>query len=473
MSQGRNSSHPMSRRQFLKTAGIVGGASLLAACAPKAAPTTAVEATKAPEEAAAPPSAEKVKISWWNQFSTPNCVEWFPKIVKDFEAENPNVQVEFEITGGPPGGGDYFEVLLARIAAGNPPDTCTLWEPPTGLGARGALLSIDNYMSTAKYGTPDKYYEGVLKSCKFKSKTYGLPASAAVGCLFINTKIFEDKGLSIKRADFPKDWQGYRELSKQIATWDGDQLKQGGGMPWTSGWLQSSWAQLNGGTIFDADGLEYKIDSPQNTEWLQFWLDWLNEQYKGDIELVNTFGTWDDVYPDSNFSKDLLGVANSGAWACTDAGIPSKWEVVPFPVGPSGKKKVSPYWPNWWAMPKGGANPEQAFLFSEFMTTKGWVTWYVNATIDTPAWVDAPKDALNKAMVKMLGEARTKETQDFFNAELQSVSDMWTSPIETFANDNLTQAIDSVMHKVATPAEALASAQKVVQAKLEETLKTG
>jgi multiple sugar transport system substrate-binding protein len=483
MGQPQPTKRTVSRRDFLRLAGITSGASLLAACAPQATPAPqAVEPTKAsepakveekPTEKPAAPSAEQVKVSWWNQFSTPTCKEWFPKIVTDFETENPTIKVEFEITGGPPGGGDYNEVLLARIAAGNPPDTCTLWDPPTGMGSRGALATIDNFMNTAKYASPSKFYAGVLKSCQFKGKTYGLPASAGVGCLFMNTKILQDKGISTKRADFPKDWQGYRELSKTLTTWEGDKLTVAGGVPWTSGWLQSTWAQLNGGTIFDSDKLQYSVSSKENEEWLTFWLDWLNDQYKGDIELLNTFGAWDDVYPDSNFQKGLLGVSNSGAWACTDAQIPFDWEVVPFPTGPSGKKPLASYWPNWWAMPKGSTHPEQAFLFSEYMTTKGWVTWYVNATMDTPAWIDFPQDSVNKALAKLTGDARAKELQAFFSEELKSVSDMWTSPVEAFANDNLTQAIDAVMHKKSTPAEALANAQKVIQGKLDETLKNG
>jgi ABC-type glycerol-3-phosphate transport system substrate-binding protein len=99
------------------------------------------------------PPAEKVKISWCNQFSTPLCQELFPRIVGDFMTLNPNIEVEFEITGGPPGGGDYTEVLLARIAAGNPPDSITLWSPPSQFGAQGALMAIDSYIASAKVAT--------------------------------------------------------------------------------------------------------------------------------------------------------------------------------------------------------------------------------------------------------------------------------------------------------------------------------
>jgi ABC-type glycerol-3-phosphate transport system substrate-binding protein len=448
------------------------------ACTPKAVPTTeaptekpAEKPVEKPTEKPVEPSAEQVTISWWNQFSTPTCQEWFPKIVKAFEDENPKIKVEFEITGGPPGGGDYLEILLARIAAGNPPDTVTLWDPPTGYGARGAMASIDDLMATAKTAKSSAFYPGVMKSCQFKGKTYGLPASAGAGCMFINKKIFEEQGVSSKREDFPKTWSGYRELSKKFVKWDGDSLLKAGGMPWTSGWLYSTYAQLNGGQIFDEKTMQYKVDSPQNVEWLTFWNDWLGEQYMGDLEKVATAGNWDDVYPESQFSLGNLAVSNTGAWACTDAKYDFDFEVVPFAVGPSSTKAMTAYWPNWFAMPKGGPHPAEGFLFIEHMTTDGWGTWYAEATMDTPAWVDFPKDTLNKALVALVGDVRARDIQDFFNNQLNSVSDMWTSPVESFSNDTLSQTVDAVLRKKSTPAEALANAQKIIQAKLDETLK--
>jgi len=480
MGQPKSSKHTFSRRDFLRLAGITGGAALLAACAPQAAPapaepTQASEPAKAeekPTEQPAAPSAEQITISWWNQFSTDTCKEWFPKIIKLFEDDNPNIKVEFEITGGPPGGGDFAELLLARIAAGNPPDTCTLWDPPSGYGARGAMDAIDNYLVKAETAKADAFFPGVLASCQFKGKTYGLPASAGAGCMFINKKIFDELGVSAKREDFPKTWGDYRELSAKFVSWDGDVLIRGGGMPWTSPWLFSTWSQLNGGQIFDSKTVQYKIDSPQNEEWLQVWVDWLDQQYKGDLEKVSTSGVWDDIYGEAQFTKGNMAVTNSGAWACTDAVFEFDWEVVPFPTGPSGAKQMTSFWPNWFAMPKGGPHPDEAFLFVEHMTTDGWAVWYTEAIMDTPAWTGYPKDSVNKKLVEVVGQEQAIDIQNFYAEQLKSVSDMWTSPVEAFANDSMSQAIDAVLRKQATPAEALANAQKACQAKLEETMKT-
>src|SRR5206468_942648 len=71
----------------------------------------------------------------------------------------------------------HHEVLLARIAAGNPPDATVLWTSPTALAARGSLLPFDALMQKARYGQAENWPPAVLASCWFAGKTYGQPPS--------------------------------------------------------------------------------------------------------------------------------------------------------------------------------------------------------------------------------------------------------------------------------------------------------
>src|SRR4051812_8043084 len=137
---------PVSRRDFLRMAGTASGAALLAACggAPSqagtvaqsaaapaaaapptavppttapaitaAAPTTAAAATAAPTEVPASTQApasdhQAVTIEWWCPFSSSDGNDKaMPRVTKAFQELYPWITVKYELTGGPPGGGDY------------------------------------------------------------------------------------------------------------------------------------------------------------------------------------------------------------------------------------------------------------------------------------------------------------------------------------------------------------------------------
>lgn len=468
----------INRREFLRLAGLAGSAALLASCVPIATPAPAQQEATAGEQGEAPaeatseaaPEAETVTISWWNQFSTATTQEVFPQVVKEFEELYSGVTVDFEISGGPPGGGDYIEVLLTRIAAGTPPDTITLWSPPSQFGARGSLMAIDEYIASAKWAKADAFFSGPLKSCQWQGKTYGLPASAGAGCIFINTAKFEEKGISTKREDFPTTWSDLQALSAQFLVEEGGEIQELGFVPWTDSWLKPVWSGLNGGQIFDAEAGQYVIDSEENIEWLEFWVKYLDEQLGGDIEKLNIAGSWGDVYPDSAFQLGQAAMAMNGSWGCTDAEIPFGWEVVKFPVGPSGSVSLTGFWPNWWALPNGSPHPDEAFLFAEYLCTQGWVTWY-KAVMDTPAWKDFPADVLTQKLVDDVGLERAQEIHNFFAEYLENAADMWNSPIEDFASSTLDAAIDEILHKTKSPAQALAESQQLIQTALEEELR--
>lgn len=469
MNESKKHSSSINRRDFLRGVALVGGATLVAACAPKAQTAEpGVEATEAPVA----PSGEQVTVAWWNQFSTPMCQELFPRIVSDFEALNPNIKVEFELTGGPPGGGDYIEVLMARIAAGNPPESITLWSPPSQFGARGALLGLDDLMASAEKARPGEFYDSPIKSCMWKGKTYGLPASAGDGCIMINKAMFEEAGISTKREDFPTTWDGVKELAQKLTKTENGEITVAGYVPWTQAWLKDVWSELNGGQIFDAENLQYTFNTDSNIELFNYWLSYLDDLYGGDYEAFNLLATWGDVYPGGAFSLGKAAFDMTGTWGCTDGEVPFEWEVMKFPVGPNGTKSVTGFWPNWWAMPKGVANPNEAFRFTEYMCTDGWVTWYVEGTMDIPAWKGCPPDAYTKLIETQYGTERAKDLHKFFTEYLPDSAEMWTSPIEDFATDTYNQALDEVLHKATSPAEALAKAQDICQAKLKETLES-
>lgn len=454
----------ISRRHFLRLTGMAAGITVLAACAPSA-PSG---------ETGAPTAADgQVSISWWNGFSTPTVQEIAPQIVGDFERMHPNIKVDYEISGGPPGGGNLTEVMLSRIAAGNPPDTITLWDAPSQYGALGALTAIDDLMAQATDATPDAFYENVLNTCKWQGQTYGLPASAAAAGMFFNTDLFAEKGIVMTRDTFPTTWDELRALSDEFTVIENGEVKQAGFMPpWNAAWLYPVWSVLNGSLIFDAANSVYTVNSPENIAWIEYWANWLDGAYGGNFEQINIAGNWGTAYPNENsaFYNQLSSMFADGGWIMTDIDFQFQWEVAKLPYGPTGTKTASGYWPNWFALPKGGVHPNESFLFIEYFCTKGWETWY-KAIPDTPAWKGASRDVVTQALIDKVGEERALNLHRFFLDYLEDAAPMWDSPINAFASDTLQTAITSVLGKAKSAQAAMDEAQALIQAKLEETLR--
>src|SRR5688572_7513701 len=103
----RATPYHLGRRQFLQLAGLTGSAAVLAACAPAGATATANPTAGGEGQATA--AANPVTISWWNQYNTDIVRATVPDVIAGFNAEYPHITVDYELSGGPPGGGDYIE----------------------------------------------------------------------------------------------------------------------------------------------------------------------------------------------------------------------------------------------------------------------------------------------------------------------------------------------------------------------------
>ncbi len=480
----------INRRDFLRLASVGGGAVLLAACGSTPAtpvteaPTTAAGESAAPTTAAAEVTAapaasgEKVSLSFWTPGGSPQFCEGFDTIAKNYEGLNPNIDVGDTQCGV--GEQNFNEVLLARIAAGDAPDSTILWTSPAALGSRGSLEPLDELMASSQNSQKENWPEGVLASCLFGGKTYGLPIAAGTYAMVYNQEMFEAKGISTKREDFPKTWDELRKLSKEFTRWNGDNLETAGFIPFADPYQIPIWSALNGSQIYDGANNKYTIDSEQNIAMMEWVVDWLNEEYQGDITKVNNSGPW-SASPDSTgqppaWQSGRLAMMSEGFWTVGDMYqidlTFTNWDAAPFPVGPSGTKTVSGYWPNWLVIPKGTSHVQDAFNYLDYMVVDGMTVWFNNVP-DMPTNSKVSTDLVPKRAVEKRGEEFAKNITEFYRGQLAIATPMWNSPVQDFGIDQLTRAMEQIINKVAAPKDALAEAQKASQAELEKVLKGG
>ena len=160
------------------------------------------EPTPAPQAVAptAVPTAvkpvEPVTITWFNQFGGDIVNEVMPKMVADFEAQNPDVKVKYELSGGPPGGGDYTEVLMARVSPLVTRPTVAHCGPRRcSSQSRARSLAVDEFMQNAEYAKPGAFRRDRLLPMGWQDLRVDL-LGPRDGAVFINKKKFEEKGIS-------------------------------------------------------------------------------------------------------------------------------------------------------------------------------------------------------------------------------------------------------------------------------------
>lgn len=484
MKYNPNVPRKLNRRDFLRLAGLTGGASILASCASGESPAVEEPGT-APEEAAEEeaPAQEQVALTFWTPGGSDQYCAGFTTIAENYMAENPDIIMNE--TQCNPTGENYTEVLLANIAAGNPPDATIVWSSPVTYAVRSALEPLDDAMAASKNSGVENWPPGVLASCQWQGVTYGLPAAAAPYAMYYNVDLFEEKGISSDPADFPKTWDEMRRLSKEFTTWDGDLLTTAGFIPWGGpadfyGMAVEFviWSNTNGGGTFDAANLKYTINSEQNIEMMRYAVEWWEEEYKGDLIKVSTSANW-NAYADGEgrppaFQEGIYAMHNNGYWIATDMYAAEmkieRWNVAPYPVGPSGTKTASGYWPNWLVIPKGVPHKQESFDYLDYMVVDGMRVWF-GIVPDLPANKKFPVDFVPPNLIDKVGETFATEVNTFFHNQLNEYAvAMWNSPVEDFYLDQLSVALEQIISKTATPEEALGAVQTACQDELDKLL---
>jgi ABC-type glycerol-3-phosphate transport system substrate-binding protein len=373
---------------------------------------------------------------------------------------------------------EYAQVLLGAIAGGNAPDLSIVWDSPIALGARGAFTPLDDMLPGTKIAA-ETWPAGLLSSCQYGGKTFGLPVTAGLYGMFYNQELFEAKGMPSDRASLPKTWDEMRAMSKEFTVWNGDRLEVAGFMPPRINVIAILYSGLNGARIYDAASERYTIDDERNIEMFNFFIDWLDEEYRGDINLIDRSGNFNDGYPDTTtglgpaFREGRMAGIVSGSWLMGDIYADptptfTRWDVADLPAGPSGSGPRSGFWPNWMVIPAGAKNVETAFRYLEFISTEGVVDWY-RVVPDIPTNANA-EQVLPTVVVDNRGEEFAADITAFWAEQAKIVTPMWDSPVEAFGQDQLARAMEKIYTRAASPKDALTEAQLASQAELERFL---
>jgi len=219
---------------------------------------TPAEDTPTDENAGAAPDPESVsgELTFWDTSDATNEAPVFKELVSRFEAEYPDVSIDFQSV---PFADAQNKFKTAAEAGSGAPDILraeVAWVPE--FASLGYLFALD--------GTPlledaDDYLETPMSSTQFDGQTYGVPQVTDSLALLYNKRLLEQAGIDSP----PSTWAEVAEASQAIqAQTDAEGIYLN-----PAGYFLLPFMYGEGGDLVDAESEAIVVDSPENAAGLQ------------------------------------------------------------------------------------------------------------------------------------------------------------------------------------------------------------
>jgi multiple sugar transport system substrate-binding protein len=238
-------------------------------------------------------SAAPVQITYM-EWGDPAELDVWKAIVADFEAANPNIKVNVEVSDWD----SYWTKLKTLLAAKTPPDVFAM-DAPLYLDYQGrdSLLNLQPYIDKNP-GMLDGLFPNTLTAYQSPDGYFGLPRDFQTIVVFYNKDMFDKAGVAYPKPDWTyDDLRATAKLLTKDTNGDG-KIDQFGYVidPWDfePGMSEIIWAY--GGDLVSADHTKTMLGDPNARKAFQFLHDMMfidksipdpntSTQYGGDLFL--------------------------------------------------------------------------------------------------------------------------------------------------------------------------------------------
>ncbi|MCL6430273.1 MAG: sugar ABC transporter substrate-binding protein [Anaerolineae bacterium] len=357
---------PVSRRAFLRSAGIAAGAALLAACRPtietvEKEVTKVVEKEKIVEVTPAPKELVRLRLAEGSWVGPEGIKFWTDEIIPRFELENPGIKVDFESAEA----AEWIEKTYAQMVAGEAPDVMFVWG---GGGSsfdwiiKGQALLLDEHFDKTYL---EDFYPSMLVAYEIDGHLWGIPKYISTICLAYNKDILDDAG--VPYPDNTWKWDDYLAALRACTKRDSRGNITRWGTYVSHDFLQP-WVWQNKGQWTDTPVLSTRclLDQPRSLEALKVCHDMIYgpEPVSPKPGAIPDFG-WYNV-----FSTGQIAFMESHSWTVTNYARENdfRWDFCDLPMGPDGTK-ASLTFANGYIAYAGTRHPQEAVQLIRFLTS--------------------------------------------------------------------------------------------------------
>jgi raffinose/stachyose/melibiose transport system substrate-binding protein len=168
---------------------------------------------------------EKATLNFLHKWPEPEYMAFFNKVVKEFEAQNPNVSIKMEAVADEP----YKDKIRVVMASGNIPDIFFSW---SGEYARqfvraGRALDLTDVLKGPEW--QGRYAPATLEPFAYNGKSYGVPMNIGGKFVVYNKAIFDKVGVKP-----PADWNEFISVIEKIKAAGTTPIAFGSQAPWAA-----------------------------------------------------------------------------------------------------------------------------------------------------------------------------------------------------------------------------------------------
>ena len=341
--------------------------------------------------------ASVVNITWQTMWSG-NTLTLLSQMVNAFNATHPTIHVtENNI---PSATGDAK--LLSEIAAGDPPDVFTEWNPVLGeYASDGAIQSMQPYLTGAYAGFKKWEYPIALAGGEYNGALYGVPMSMNSWALYYNKSMLKAAGIAAPPTTLA---ELYTDQAKEWKI-SGSKLTQIGFYPLYNAGFEYYGSFFGAVNCFNAAG-QYAFASCKGAKAEAKFFATYDKYPYGDVAAMETAYGAVAGGDDDAFVAGKEGFNMDGPWEgaqnipVTNPKMIHNFGVVAFPGTVGGPSTFGQG--NYNIIPKGASDPAAAFTFISWLA--GYNNVKFTSTIDPKGgWMPAsPQIASAPAYQKWL-----------------------------------------------------------------------
>lgn len=332
----------------------------------------------------------------FSAWGAPEELAVWKQIVSEFEAANPNITVNVEVSDWD----SYWGKLKTQLSAGTPPDVFAM-DAPLYLDyqSRGVLLNLQQYIDANPDMLKDVYPQ-TLSAYKTADGYFGLPRDFNTIVLFYNKDMFDAAGVAYPTAEWT--WDDLRVAAKQLTKdINGDgKIDQYGFVfdEWDMepGWSEALWSY--GGDVINADHTKTLIGEPASRQAWQMLYDMVfTDKSAPDANTVGQYG--EDL-----FQAKVAAMTPIGHWAVPGYdGAGFKYDVAPMPKGPAGP--ATSVNSAGFVVAKGTKFPKESFEFIKFVLSSkgqtrlaelGFACPVLKTVAESPTFLQQKNSSLNQ-----------------------------------------------------------------------------